>query len=68
MLVVVEDEPDVRVLIRINLTSDSRIHVAGEAANAVDAIELARANSPDLIILDHQLEGELMGLEAAPLF
>lgn len=67
VLVVVEDEPDVRMLIRINLTSDPRLHVQGEAANAADAIELARSASPGLIVLDHQIEGDLMGLDAAPL-
>lgn len=67
VLVVIEDEPDIRVLIKVNLTADPRILVAGEASNAADAIELARSRSPGLIILDHQLEGNVMGLDAAPL-
>ncbi|HVF12477.1 MAG TPA: response regulator [Actinomycetota bacterium] len=67
ILVVVEDEPDIRVLIRINLTLDPRLIVEGEASNAEDAIELARSTQPGLIILDHQLEGPMMGLDAAPL-
>lgn len=67
VLVVVEDEPDMRMLIRLNLTADPRIVVAGEASTAEEAVELARTTSPGLIILDHQIDGEVMGLEAASL-
>jgi DNA-binding NarL/FixJ family response regulator len=67
VLVVVEDEPDMRVLIRVNLTADPRIVVAGEASSAAEALELAQTTSPGLIILDHQIDGDVMGLEAAPL-
>ncbi|MEO7803479.1 MAG: response regulator transcription factor [Actinomycetota bacterium] len=67
MLVVVEDEPDIRFLVRVTLGSDRRFEVLGEAASATEAIELARTVHPNLIILDHGLEGEMTGLEAAPL-
>ena len=67
VLMVVEDEPDIRLIIRLHLTADPRIIVEGEAANAMDAIELARSTDPGLIILDHQIEGSIMGLDAAPL-
>ncbi len=67
VLVVVEDEPDVRMLIRVNLEVDPRIVLDGEASSAAEAIEMARKSTPGLIILDHQIEGEIMGLDAAPL-
>lgn len=67
VFVVVEDEPDMRILIRLKLTADPRISVAGEASSVDEAVELARSLSPGLIILDHQIEGDVMGLEAAPL-
>jgi DNA-binding NarL/FixJ family response regulator len=67
VLVVVEDEPDMREVIRLTLARDARLHILGEAANAADAIELARTHDPGLIILDHSIEGDMMGLEAAPL-
>jgi DNA-binding NarL/FixJ family response regulator len=67
ILVVVEDEPDMRLMIRSILTSDRRIKIVGEAANAKDAIAVASSYNPGLIILDHQIEGDVMGLEAAPL-
>jgi DNA-binding NarL/FixJ family response regulator len=67
VLVIVEDEPDMRMLIRVVLSRDERLEVLGEAANAPDAIDLARTLDPGLVVLDHQIEGSVMGLEAAPL-
>jgi DNA-binding NarL/FixJ family response regulator len=67
LLVVVEDEVDIRLLIRMTLMADARIELFGEASSAREAIELAKVASPGLIILDHSIEGDLMGLDAAPL-
>lgn len=66
VLVIVEDEEDVRRMIRAILSVDKRIEICGEAANAADAIEAARRLDPGLVILDHSIEGDMMGLEAAP--
>ncbi len=66
VLVVVEDEPDMRELIRIMLSADPRLQVAGEAASAQEAIVLARSQKPGVIVLDHWIEGKVMGLQAAP--
>lgn len=67
VLVVVEDSPDMRMMVRAFLRRDPRIEIGGEADNAADAIELARTVRPGLIVLDHMIEGDIMGLEAAPL-
>ena len=67
LLVVVEDEADVRMLIKLRLAQDPRIEVVGEAASAEEAVELARITKPELAILDHSIEGDVMGLQAAPL-
>lgn len=67
VLVIVEDEADVRWLIRLTLLEDPRLEIFGEAATAADAIALARNSQPGLIILDHSIEGEVMGLDAAPM-
>lgn len=64
---VVEDEPDMRMLIRLALTRDERLAPAGEAASAEAALELVESNPPNLIVLDHSIEGDVMGLQAAPL-
>ena len=67
VLVIVEDEEDMRRMIRAILRVDPRIEICGEATNAADAIEAARTLDPGLVILDHSIEGDVMGLEAAPL-
>ncbi|HVE98809.1 MAG TPA: response regulator [Mycobacteriales bacterium] len=67
ILVVVEDEEDIRLLIRLLLRDDPRIELFGEASSAQEAIELARSAHPGLIILDHSIDGDVMGLQAAPL-
>lgn len=56
-----------RTLIRITLARDPRLEVVGEAASAKEAIDLARSIEPGLIVLDHAIEGDMTGLEAAPL-
>jgi DNA-binding NarL/FixJ family response regulator len=66
ILVVVEDDADIRFLIKLILRADGRLEVLGEAATAADAVELARTQQPGLIILDHYIEGTVMGLDAVP--
>ena len=67
VFVVVEDEPDMRALIGLTLRRDPRLEVVGEAASAEEALAILDTCDPGLIILDHGIEGELMGLQAAPL-
>ena len=64
---IVEDEPDMRLLIRLALTRDERMRPIGEATSAADALTLLDSTSPGLIVLDHSIEGDVLGLEAAPL-
>lgn len=65
--IIVDDDPDLRLLIRATLASDPRFEIVGEAVAATDAVELALQEQPDLIILDYLIEGEFTGLEAVPL-
>lgn len=67
VFVVIEDEPDMRLLISMNLRRDPRLTLAGEAASAAEALAIVESAEPGLIILDHQIEGDIMGLDAAPL-
>lgn len=64
---IVEDEPDMRLLIRLALTRDDRLEPIGEAASAAEAFDLFESATPEVIVLDHSIEGDLTGLEAAPL-
>jgi DNA-binding NarL/FixJ family response regulator len=65
-LVMVEDDPDYRLLIRVAIGVDPRFEMSGEAPSVETGIELAREAHPRLIILDHNLEGGMVGLSAAP--
>lgn len=67
VLVVVEDEPDMRMLISMMLGRDPRLEVMGEAASAEEALVVLDSVEPGLIVLDHGIEGDVMGLQAAPL-
>ncbi len=67
VLVVVEDDADMRLLIELTLQVDRRLEMSGACATAEEAVEAARRVQPGLVILDHFIEGDVMGLEAAPL-
>jgi two-component system, OmpR family, alkaline phosphatase synthesis response regulator PhoP len=54
-VLVVDDEPDVLLLCRLNL--EQRGHEVLEAPNGDVALELARSQAPDLIVLDLMLPG-----------
>lgn len=66
VLVVVEDDPDVRYLIETIFSMDSRFAVPSSTVSAEDGLEAARTEEPDIIVLDHGLAGALTGLDAAP--
>ena len=67
VFVVVEDEPDMRALIGLMLRRDPRLQIVGEAASAEEALAILDTHDPGLIVLDHGIEGDIMGLQAAPL-
>ena len=54
-VLVVDDEPDVLLLCRLNL--EQRGHEVLEAANGDEALDLARDGTPDLLVLDLMLPG-----------
>ncbi len=66
VLVIVEDEEDMRRMIHALLERDPRLVVMGHATTAAEALELAASVSPGLIVLDHFIDGPVNGLEAAP--
>lgn len=67
MLVAVEDDPAFQVLIQAALAGESQIDIYEDMPATVEgALELARELQPALIILDHNLGGEMVGLGAAP--
>jgi two-component system nitrate/nitrite response regulator NarL len=67
VLVVIEDDADYRRLIRMTLARDPRFDVGGEAATADEALPVAREMQPELVVLDHFIDGAVMGIELAPM-
>ena len=53
----VDDEQDVRDLLQVMLDLDGRFEVVGHARDGAEAIEVARAQEPDVVLLDLQLPG-----------
>ena len=66
-LTVIEDDPDVQLLIETIFSMDSRFTAANAAETAEEALESTRKAEPGVIILDHGLAGTLTGLDAAPM-
>ena len=58
----VEDEPDIRDLVRLALEDEHGVTVAGTAE---EGLRRAAEEAPDLILMDISLGGALDGLEAA---
>jgi DNA-binding NarL/FixJ family response regulator len=65
-VVIADDHPVVRAGLRELLRSSGDIEVVGEAANGVEAVELATALRPDLVLMDLAMP-ELDGVEATRL-
>ncbi len=62
-LLIVDDHEVVRQRLCLLLSQDSRIKVAGEATNGLQAVELARSLHPDIILMDFSMP-EMDGVEA----
>lgn len=60
-VLIVEDHADIRKLLHMTMEfEDFEIH---EAANGDVGLEMARAHSPDVVLLDIMMPGTLNGLE-----
>jgi two-component system response regulator DesR len=66
VLVVVEDDPDVQLLIESIFSMDSRFTIAPVSASAEEALLIAGASEPGVVVLDNDLAGAMTGIEAAP--
>jgi DNA-binding NarL/FixJ family response regulator len=62
-VVVVDDADDIRMLLRLQFARDPRFVVVGEASNGYEAIAMAEAERPDLVVIDRQMP-HLGGVEA----
>jgi DNA-binding NarL/FixJ family response regulator len=64
-ILIVDDLPQMRNLIRDYLEEEKEYRVCGEAIDGFDAIDKAQNLKPDLIILDASMP-HMNGIEAAP--
>jgi len=55
---IIDDEPEVRDLLRILLRNHSDIELSGAASNVDEAVSLALKVKPDLVLLDIQMPGK----------
>src|SRR5437660_1467221 len=65
-VLLVDDLPDIRLVMRLLLEADGRTEVVGEAADGAEAIRLAGELHPDAIVLDLRMPG-MDGVSALPL-
>ncbi|HET8914963.1 MAG TPA: response regulator, partial [Propionibacteriaceae bacterium] len=64
-IVIIDDSSEVRALIRARLSLSGRFAVVADAANGVDAIQLADRHKPALMLLDLSMPS-MDGLDALP--
>lgn len=65
-VVLVDDSPPVRTLLRRLLGRSPDFQVVAEAGDGVEAVELIRAVQPDVVLIDESMP-RLSGLDAIPL-
>jgi two-component system, LytTR family, response regulator len=63
-VLIVDDEEPARIHLRRLLETDAAIHVVGEAANGIEALEQIPELRPDVVFLDIEMPG-LNGFEVA---
>lgn len=62
---IVDDEEDMRVLLRAAIDAENRgLRVIGEASNGREALKLRSRLEPDVVVLDERMPG-LTGLDTA---
>ncbi|MDA0768935.1 MAG: response regulator transcription factor [Chloroflexi bacterium] len=63
-VVIVEDEPLFREMLRVQLSADPELEVIGETDNGEAAVEMARELTPEVMLMDIELGQGMTGIEA----
>lgn len=61
-ILIVDDQQEIREVVYLTLRAED--YLIFQAENGEEALEIARHEKPDLILMDIMLSGELDGLEA----
>lgn len=61
-VVIVDDQADLRLLLRRTIERDGRCRIVGEAADGAEALAVIDASDPDVLLLDLGMPG-MDGLE-----
>lgn len=64
-IVIADDTPDIRLLLRWSIEPDGRFEIVGEAANGAEALSLVSSQQVDAILLDLAMP-VMDGLQAIP--
>ena len=64
-ILIADDDPNIRLLLRRLLEKQQDWHVCGEASNGVEAIEGVEQFAPDIVVMDLAMP-VMNGLQAAP--
>lgn len=64
-IALVDDAPDVRMLVRTHLRLTGHFEIVGEGGTGAEAVALAEAHQPDLLLLDVSMP-DMDGLTALP--
>jgi DNA-binding NarL/FixJ family response regulator len=64
-IIVVDDVEEMRLMVRIALSSGERWRVVGEASNGMEAIEASERERPDVVLLDLEMPW-MSGAECLP--
>ena len=64
-VLLVDDEPDMRMLVRLTLERTDDIEVVGEAPSGLEALEQITSLGPDVVLLDQMMPGGMTGIETA---
>src|SRR3954471_10965037 len=65
-VVLVDDVPELRLLVRLTLEEDPAIEVVGEASNGREGVEGVARTQPDVVLLDLSMP-DMDALEPIPL-
>ncbi|MEX2292791.1 MAG: response regulator [Acidimicrobiales bacterium] len=65
-VLIADDSADIRLLLRLAIEGDAELELIGEAVDGAEAVSLAQALQPDVLLLDLSMP-VMDGLEAIPL-